>query len=791
MTSLTLGRAIRQRALMTIASFTTVFGMIMCSGAIAQNVPDCNDPDAGLICVHPTQEIIDQAHANGYPYYIGHAEPTLLFFSNSGTSGYNMKWKFSLPATDPNPTQDGTTSVANFELYIALWTGLALCDPNSKPYGACNPVSDANNPATAGAAFLELQFYPPGRNFGALSTTQWSVRLHINTLQDKTPFQSTNCLEPATQQYVTLTGVPPPPTSTGTPLLMNNGDSIVVTITDTSVGLRTDVNDLTTGQSGFMVASGANGFVHNANQTDCTTTAFNFRAMYATASPGQVVPWAILKPNVSFDFEIGHNEMCGDAACTKLPDGPDADEQGSCSVTTTQACFNNAGCPMGEVCQLPCNTVRGVGICFNPDTDQDGTSYQAVWPDGNAAHPASIIIGSADDKGVGPLTTSTTSLTTYDEGYPQIKFMTTEGTAGPTFYPYFSQAGTGASCKFNFGNMSAVAGTTTDFGKRAQYGTTISNPCQPGDPPIAACKDVTVNTDPNVCTAAVASIDNGSKDLDGDPVTLKQSPAGPYAKGTTLVTLTVTEPETTSSTCTGNVTVVDKQPPNITCPSPVAECTSPSGAVVTFSDTVTDNCPGATDQGCTPPSGSTFPLGKTPFTCNAKDASGNTNSCSSKVTVQDTTPPKVTASLALASLWPPDHELVTVGLAASIVDTCDPNPKPGVKVYSNEGDTAPTGDGNFSPDAKNIALSTLRLREERDANGNGRTYLVVVTGTDASGNVGFDCGTVVVTHDQSDASIAAVNAAAAAAKAFCLAHNGAAPPGYVQVGTGPVIGPKQ
>jgi len=90
MTRVTFVRAIRQRALLAIASFTTVFGAIMCSGAIAQNVPDCNDPDANLICVHPTQEIIDQAQANGYPYYIGHAEPTLLFFSNSGTSGYNM-----------------------------------------------------------------------------------------------------------------------------------------------------------------------------------------------------------------------------------------------------------------------------------------------------------------------------------------------------------------------------------------------------------------------------------------------------------------------------------------------------------------------------------------------------------------------------------------------------------------------------------------------------------------------------------------------------------------------------
>jgi hypothetical protein len=49
----------------------------------------------------------------------------------------------------------------------------------------------------------------------------------------------------------------------------------------------------------------------------------------------------------------------------------------------------------------------------------------------------------------------------------------------------------------------------------------------------------------------------------------------------------------------------------------------------------------------------------------------------------------------------------------------------------------------------------------------------------------------VVPHDQSAASIASVNAQAAAASAFCNANNGAPPAGFVQVGIGPVIGPKQ
>jgi uncharacterized repeat protein (TIGR01451 family) len=419
----------------------------------ASYVPDCNDPDAqDPACIDLTPEIIDAEHAAGYPYYIGHAEPTTLFFSTKGASGNNMRWKFKLPATDPAPTQNGS-SVANFELYSALWMGLALCDPNSKPYGACNAISDANNPSTAGAAFLELQFYPPGSKFGGCSDTQWCVNLHINTLQDRNLNQIMNCNEPTTSAYVTTNGSPG-----GTKLLMNNGDTIIVTIHDNPNGLEADVNDTTIAASGFMVASGANGFVHNANQTDCTTAAFDFHAMYATASPGQVVPWAGLKPNVAFNFEIGHFELCQDSNCGTKPDS-DTDDTN-------------------------CVTVRGIGGCLASDTDHDGTSYVADWPDGTASHPASLILTNPTDSGVGPFSGATVASATYDEPYGTIRFRTTETTAG-AFYPYWSQGRDLNVCVFHFGND--LPGTTNDFGKAAQYGTgtTMPNPCAGSPPSIA------------------------------------------------------------------------------------------------------------------------------------------------------------------------------------------------------------------------------------------------------------------------------------------------------------------
>jgi hypothetical protein len=71
--------------------------------------------------------------------------------------------------------------------------------------------------------------------------------------------------------------------------------------------------------------------------------------------------------------------------------------------------------------------------------------------------------------------------------------------------------------------------------------------------PVAICKNVIVNGDSD-CKGD-ASINDGSYDPDGNPITIALIPAGPYSLGSTLITLTVTDSFGASNSCSATVTV--------------------------------------------------------------------------------------------------------------------------------------------------------------------------------------------------------------------------------------------
>lgn len=153
----------------------------------------------------------------------------------------------------------------------------------------------------------------------------------------------------------------------------------------------------------------------------------------------------------------------------------------------------------------------------------------------------------------------------------------------------------------------------------------------------------------------------------------------------------------------------------------------------------------------------------------------------------------VTCTLEQDFLWPPNHNLVDVGLNVDVHTDPGSIHTTSIQVFSDEDDVWPAS-AQFSPDAKEMCLE-LRLRSERGGPGDGRVYLIIVTVEDTDivtglSHLHFCVFTVVVPHDLSAASIASVLDQAEDAEAYFAAH-GTAPPEYFLVGDGPVIGPKQ
>ena len=137
-------------------------------------------------------------------------------------------------------------------------------------------------------------------------------------------------IEPVNWAYITKSGVsqaPANPLFTGTfdnpnftavnpnpaeDLFMSPGDTIKIHLHDTPAGFRTDLTDLTTGQSGSMTASIANGFGHilyTPNSSTCQEAPYAFHPEYSTANP-RGNTWSLHTYNIAMSDEIGHFENC-------------------------------------------------------------------------------------------------------------------------------------------------------------------------------------------------------------------------------------------------------------------------------------------------------------------------------------------------------------------------------------------------------------------------------------------------------------------------------------------------
>jgi hypothetical protein len=118
----------------------------------------------------------------------------------------------------------------------------------------------------------------------------------------------------------------------------------------------------------------------------------------------------------------------------------------------------------------------------------------------------------------------------------------------------------------------------------------------------------------------------------------------------------------------------------------------------------------------------------------------------------ETTPPKISVALAPGILWPPNHRMVDVRAIVSVEGGCGPTTVVLTSATSSEpDDAAGSGDGGTENDIQGADLGTadfdVALRAERDSRGNGRTYSLTYTATDAAGNSAAGGSSLTVPHD--------------------------------------------
>jgi hypothetical protein len=527
-----MGIEIRRLVLRGASTMVLVGSMVASSaqaaGAGTQGAPAAAHPhidcaSARSVCT----EVYDSETVFGEGNYVGHDEPSLLFYDNHAGAGNNNAYLLRLPKEPPTlPNQQGTGGTFNFQLRPTFWLGMALCDNESAPeftHAPCVPNTDANifdsaDPADAhyigkhpGTAFLELQFYPPGYVAWppgvSCAARQWCAAMAIFSLsidQNTNVANNADCLaragiEPANFAFVTRNGrshAPADPLlatldtftpNPATDLFMNSGDQLAISIRDTRAGLRVDIVDVSSGRTGSMTASPANQFgqvVYDPAAATCTSRPYAFHPMYSTSSEHTRVPWAAHSYNVAFSDEIGHFEYCdavaeegGDCTDPGVQDGDELDGDDT-------VCFSGAT-----------STLVHVGGCLATENDFDGTSYQRDWPgtDRNAArdrarHPESVLFTSPRFN-----LSQRYARAAFEADLPRIeaadvidpRFPACDRTTGANcvnpppgaaFYPIYSTRNTAVGCQWQLGGP-FIPGTRNTFGgtSTAEYGPLLQS----------------------------------------------------------------------------------------------------------------------------------------------------------------------------------------------------------------------------------------------------------------------------------------------------------------------------
>ena len=185
-------------------------------------------------------------------------------------------------------------------------------------------------------------------------------------------------------------------------------------------------------------------------------------------------------------------------------------------------------------------------------------------------------------------------------------------------------------------SMATASTTTTDrisTDNDSSADATVSNPAPPSSCTLTCPSNITT-TAPQGQSGATVTFNQPVTGGTCGSVSVIPASGSFFAIGTTVVTASTED----GDTCSFNVTVNaadDNEAPEISCPTDITvgeSSSSADSATVTYSVTATDNS-GSASVLCNPPSGSSFAIGTHQVTCTATDASGNSDSCTFNVTV--------------------------------------------------------------------------------------------------------------------------------------------------------------
>jgi len=258
-------------------------------------------------------------------------------------------------------------------------------------------------------------------------------------------------------------------------------------------------------------------------------------------------------------------------------------------------------------------------------------------------------------------------------------------------------------------------------------GPTASNP-------VAVCKPVTLYLDASGnASLTVPMVDNGSSSYCGLVKTLNKYSFSCSNLGENIVTLTVADPFNTV-TCNSTVLVRDAIPPVISnCPADISVSADAGscGARVNWTEpTVSDNCTPTVNivwiKSKLP--GNFFPIGTTQVNYIARDASGNTSTCSFTVTVNDNTMPLINCKVSGQQNVPANTNCKYVHSGTGWDATASDNCTVSSLAYTLTGATSGSG-SSLDNVVFNIGLTTVNW-EATDAAGNKSQCSFTVNVTD-------------------------------------------------------------